>query len=116
LMRHCAEMIDWDRLLARFDRYWPLLLTYMTMFAFVYPSEKARIPTPVFEELLNRLQQQVAAGQNGAERVCQGTLVSRGQYMIDIGQYGFADARLAPRGNMSAEDAIYWTWAIENVD
>ena len=36
--------------------------------------------------------------------------------MIDIGQYGFADARLLPRGNMSAEDAIYWTWAIENVD
>jgi hypothetical protein len=116
LMRHCAEMIDWDRLLARFDQYWPLLLTYMTMFAFVYPSEKRRIPTSVFEALLNRLQQQITAAQNGAERVCQGTLVSRGQYMIDIGQYGFADARLAPRGNMSAEDAIYWTWAIENVD
>lgn len=116
LMRHCAEMIDWDRLLARFDHYWPLLLTYMTMFSFVYPSEWHRIPSAFFEELLGRLQQHLAAGMNGAERVCQGTLVSRGQYMIDIGQYGFADARLTPRGNMSPEDAIYWTWAIENVD
>jgi hypothetical protein len=116
LMRHCADSIDWDRLLARFDRYWPLLLTYLTMFTFVYPSERHRIPTAVFEELLSRQHKQLAAGQNGAERVCQGTLVSRGQYMIDIGQYGFADARLAPRGNMSAEDCIYWTWAIENVD
>ena len=116
LMRQCAEAIDWDRLLARFDRHWPLLLTYMTMFTFVYPSEKNRIPVTVFEELLGRLRQQLAAGQNGTERVCQGTLVSRGQYMIDIGQYGFADARLAPRGNMSPEDAIYWTWAIENID
>ena len=35
---------------------------------------------------------------------------------IDIGQHGFSDARIAPRGNMSPEDCIYWTWAIENVD
>jgi hypothetical protein len=116
LMRHCAEMIDWERTLARFDRYWPLLLTYMTMFSFVYPSERHRIPPTIFQGLIDRLTKQIAAGQNGDERVCQGTLVSRGQYMIDIGQYGFADARLAPRGNMSPEDAIYWTWAIENVD
>lgn len=116
LMRQCAEMIDWRRLLQRFDRYWPLLLTYMTMFTFIYPSEKHRIPAAVFDELLERLRQQIAAGQNGADRVCQGTLVSRGQYMIDIGQYGFLDARLNPRGNMTPEDAIYWTWAIENVD
>jgi len=47
--------------------------------------------------------------------VCQGTLVSRAQYMLDIGQYGYADARLAPRGSMSAEDAIFWTWAIDHV-
>jgi hypothetical protein len=116
LMRHCADTIDWDRLLERYDRYWPLLLTYLNMFVFVYPSEKQRIPVAVFDELLGRLQQALSAPQNGAERVCQGTLVSRGQYMIDIGQYGFLDARLQPRGNMTPEDAIYWTWAIENVD
>jgi hypothetical protein len=116
LMRHCTEVIDWQRLLARFDRYWPLLLTHLTMFAFVYPSERHRIPSAIFEELIGRLQGQIASGQNGAERVCQGTLVSRGQYMIDIGQYGFLDARVQPRGRMSPEDAIFWTWAIENVD
>jgi hypothetical protein len=116
LIRHRADSIDWDRLLARFDRYWPLLLTYMTMFTFVYPSEKHRIPDQVFDELIRRLRTKTGEGQNGTDRVCQGTLVSRGQYMIDIGQNGFADARIVPRGNMSAEDAIYWTWAIENVD
>ncbi|HEY3147453.1 MAG TPA: hypothetical protein VGJ75_13945 [Dongiaceae bacterium] len=116
LMRHCADIIDWQRLLGRFDRYWPLLLTYLTMFVFVYPSEKHRVPTWLFDELIGRVQGQLAAGQNGAERVCQGTLVSRGQYMVDIGQYGFLDARLQPRGNMSPEEAIFWTWAIENVD
>jgi hypothetical protein len=49
------------------------------------------------------------------DRVCNGTLTSRAQYLIDIGQYGYADARLAPRGGMTAEDAIFWTWAIANL-
>jgi hypothetical protein len=49
------------------------------------------------------------------DRVCQGTLISRSQFLIDIGRYGYADARLRPRGNMSAEETVYWTWAIENV-
>lgn len=115
LMRHCADAMDWQRLLRRYDRYWPLLLTYMTMFTFIYPSERNRIPADVFEELHTRFQHQLAS-EPSEERVCQGTLVSRGQYMVDIGQYGFLDARLAPRGHMSPEDAIYWTWAIENVD
>jgi hypothetical protein len=62
LIRHCAEIIDWERLQARFDRYWPLLLTYLTMFTFVYPSERHRVPAEVFESLMDRLQQQLAAG------------------------------------------------------
>jgi predicted nucleotidyltransferase len=116
LLRTRAEIIHWNRLIERFDRYWPLLLTYLTMFVFIYPSERHRIPMSVFEELLSRLRQQLSPSQNGEEKVCQGTLVSRGQYMVDIGQYGFTDARLAPRGRMSPEEAIYWTWAIENIE
>jgi hypothetical protein len=116
LIRHCAERIDWNRVVERFDRYWPLLLTYLTMFTFIYPSERKRLPSAIFSELTTRLQKEMEADTDSGDRVCQGTLVSRGQYMIDIGQYGFADARLLPRGNMSAEDAIYWTWAIENID
>jgi hypothetical protein len=41
--------------------------------------------------------------------------VSRAQYLLDIGQYGYADARLSPHGGMSPEDAIYWTWAIDHL-
>ena len=114
LILHCSDTIDWQRLLRRYDAYWPLLLTHLTMFTFIYPSERGRIPAQLFDELITRLQHQLAS--EAGERVCQGTLVSRGQYMVDIGQQGFADARLSPRGNMSAEDCIYWTWAIENLD
>jgi len=111
----CAETLHWDRLLERFDPYWPLLLSHLVLFGFIYPSERHRVPNEVMAELIARLQADTAAPTNG-ERVCRGTLMSRGQYLLDIGRYGYEDARLAPRGNMTPEDCIYWTWAIEHVD
>ena len=85
------------------------------LFGFIYPSERHRIPPEVMTELTSRLQADVAAPTNG-DRVCRGTLMSRAQYLLDIGRYGYEDARLVPRGNMTAEDCIYWTWAIEHVE
>src|SRR3954468_9685714 len=69
IIRHCSDSIDWQRLLRRFDRNWPLLLTYMTFFTFVYPTEKHRIPSSVFEDLMSRLQTDLAAPTNGAEKI-----------------------------------------------
>jgi hypothetical protein len=82
-------------------------------FTFVYPSEAKRLPAQVLDELAARYT--ALRAEPVADRVCQGTLVSREQYLIDVGQYGYADARLGPRGSMTPEDAIYWTWAISNV-
>ncbi|HEX6600126.1 MAG TPA: nucleotidyltransferase [Gemmatimonadaceae bacterium] len=113
VLRSRAEELDWARLLARFGERWPLLYTYLIYFTFVYPSESHRLPAAVLDELAQR--HATLRASPPTDRVCQGTLVSREQYLIDVGQYGFADARLDPRGSMSAEDAIYWTWAISNV-
>jgi hypothetical protein len=49
-----------------------------------------------------------------AERVCQGTLLSREQYLIDIEQRGYKDPRLVPSGNMSKAETERWTAAIED--
>ena len=35
-----------------------------------------------------------------------GTLVSRSQYLVDIGRWAFRDARIQPYGSMSAEEAV----------
>ena len=51
----------------------------------------------------------------GGEKLCQGTLLTRAQYLVDIGKWGYRDARLAPFGNLRGEDLAYWTWAIDNV-
>jgi hypothetical protein len=114
ILRSCAESLDWDRLMLRFDPYWQLLLSYVILFGFIYPSERHRIPKRVTDELTERLRAELS-GPPSEERLCRGTLMSRGQYLLDIGRYGYEDARLAPRGNMSPEDAVYWTWAIDHV-
>jgi hypothetical protein len=48
-----------------------------------------------------------------AERVCQGTLLSRAEYLIDIEQWGYEDARVLPRGPMTPEEIARWTAAID---
>ena len=113
ILRARGSSLDWDRLLARFDTHWPLLYTYLLFFHFVYPSDISSLPSSVLDDLARRMSELRAGTRD--DRVCQGTLVSRAQYLIDIGQYGYADARLTPRGGMSAEDAIFWTWAIDHV-
>jgi hypothetical protein len=114
ILRSCAETLDWDRVMLRFDPQWQLLLSYLVLFGFIYPSERHRIPTRVMDELIDRLRAEQSSPPS-EDRVCRGTLTSRGQYLLDIGRYGYEDARLVPRGNMSPEDAVYWTWAIDNI-
>src|SRR5882672_966553 len=43
ILRSCAESLDWDRVIRRFDPYWQLLLSYLVLFGFIYPSERHRI-------------------------------------------------------------------------
>lgn len=114
ILRSCAERLDWDRLMLRFEPYWQLLLSYVILFGFIYPSERHRIPARVTDALMERLRTDLSTPSNG-ERLCRGTLMSRAQFLLDIGRYGYEDARLTPRGNMTPEDAVYWTWAIDHV-
>jgi hypothetical protein len=39
--------------------------------------------------------------------------VSRQQYLLDVGEWGFSDARLVPMGSMTAEEIAHWTKGIE---
>jgi hypothetical protein len=113
VLRARAGQLDWTRISDRFGERWPLLYCYLVMFTFVYPSEISVVPARVLDDYAQRLT--ALRVEKGFDKICRGTLVSRAQYLIDIGQYGFADARLTPRGGMSPEDAIFWTWAIDHV-
>jgi hypothetical protein len=63
-------------------------------------------------ELVNRLLSELEVPTRDS-KVCQGTLLSRAQYLVDVDEWGYEDARQAPRGTMSAEQLAEWTAAID---
>jgi hypothetical protein len=104
--------LDWKRLLRRFADHWRVLLTHLILFGFVYPSHRDRIPAGVMRELTGRLLAEVAAAPPD-ERVCQGTILSRAQYLVDVEQWGYRDARRVPDGNMTTAEIARWTAGID---
>jgi hypothetical protein len=80
------------------------------MFGFIYPCERHRIPAGTMRELLGRLESELTTG--ASERLCQGTLISRAQYLVDVERWGYEDPRLAPRGNMTERECEIWTAGI----
>lgn len=112
LLRTCSEQLDWPHLLVRFGSHWQVLLSHLILFGFIYPTERQRIPNWVMQELLDRLQSEMNSA-SPTERICQGTLLSRSQYLVDIERWGYEDARLRPRGNMTAQEIAQWTAAVQ---
>jgi hypothetical protein len=111
LLRSCAKQIDWARLLARFGQDWRVLFSHLVLFGFVYPGERHLIPDDLFRTLLERASADESELHNGSP-VCQGTLLSRAQYLVDVERMGFADARLNGRKSMTPRQVIEWTNAI----
>jgi hypothetical protein len=106
--------LDWPRLIDRFGEYWRILLMNLVLFGFVYPGEDPPAPAWVMETLLTRLDDEIDTAPRD-ERICRGTLISREQYLVDILDWGYADARMQPRGPMSASEIANWTDAIGKI-
>jgi hypothetical protein len=111
LIRKSGRDFDWRRLLRRFGDQWRVLLAHLVTFGFVYPGERDVVPEWVIRELVDRLTRE-AAEPPPRDKVCQGTLLSREQYLVDIGMWGYEDSRLRPRGEMTAGEITHWTAAI----
>ncbi len=112
IFRHCSGLVNWERLVARFGPHWRVLLNHLVLFGFIYPGERALIPSSVMKDLINRLLAELDVPTRDS-KVCQGTLLSRSQYLVDTDEWGYEDARLAPRGNMSEQQIAEWTAAID---
>jgi hypothetical protein len=104
-----AEM-DWPHLVRRFGPDWRVLLSHLILFGYIYPGERARIPIAIMEELTRRLRSET--NKVGLGQLCRGTLLSRKQYLVDVQEWGFRDARLQERVHMSQQDIADWTEAI----
>jgi hypothetical protein len=110
ILRCWAAEMDWSHLVRRFGPDWRVLLSHLILFGYIYPGERARIPVAVMEELIARLRSETNCA--GPERLCRGTLLSRQQYLVDIQEWGFRDARLQERVQMNEQDIADWTDAI----
>lgn len=106
-----GRSLDWARLLRRFRGHERVLLGHVMFFGYAYPSERSRVPEWVVDQLMKAVREEPAV----SEKVCHGTFLSRQQYLIDLNERGYDDARLAPRGPMSGDDVDRWTDAIGKI-
>lgn len=112
LLLRCGAQMNWDRLLELFGAYWPVLFAHLILFQFVYPSRRHLVPARLIDHLMDRYRALLQA-PSAHQDVCQGTLISRAQYLIDVDEWGFRDARLAPLGSLTGTDILTWTNDIE---
>ena len=108
LIRARGQTLDWRRLLDRFGPNWPVLLSHLILFRYIFPSEKDCIPAEVMRELWGRWQADLAVPAP-ADAPCRGVLLSRMQYLPDLERDGFSDVRLRPDGKISADEVKAWT-------
>jgi hypothetical protein len=111
VIRAVGDRLDWARLIERYGPYWRALYAHIVLFGFIYPSDRTKVPAWVVDELTRRMSEETSAG-NAEEKVCYGTIISRQQYLKDIGEWGYEDARVT-HDTMSAEDIELWTAGIE---
>jgi hypothetical protein len=112
LLQANAEHLDWGGLMDRFGANWRVLLAHLTLFGYVYPGERHRVPRWVMEELAARLAAETRQLPEGDPHVCAGTLLSREQYLHDVKELGYTDGRLTRASTMTADDIQVWTEAI----
>src|SRR5439155_18749180 len=92
LLRARGPKLDWHRLLRRVGDNWEVLLAHLILFRFSYPGDNTSVPDWVRQRLLDHA---VEVGPwADAESLCQGPLLSRYQYTVDVENWGYHDARL----------------------
>ena len=87
-----GDEIDWHRLVDRVGENWPLLLSQVLMFNYVYPGHRSNIPAWVPERLLDNAREMFARGEEDLD-LTRGPMISRFSFMIDVREWGFSDPR-----------------------
>jgi hypothetical protein len=109
-----GESLDWARLVARVGENWPLLLSQVLMFSYVYPGYRTNVPAWVPETLLERARAQIGRDEDKPE-FTRGPLISRFSFMIDVREWGFTSprdelvhiARQSPQVRAIAESEVW---------
>jgi hypothetical protein len=109
-----GSLMDWRRLLVRAGDHWPLLLSQLLLFDYVYPGYGEQVPRWVREELLGRASADLDRRVADEDReLTRGTVISRFSFTIDVNEWGFHDLREEMTQRMERHPAVR---AIEESD
>jgi hypothetical protein len=89
---------------------WRVLISHLNPFRLPFFSKRDLIPTAVIEELSASLKKEVGEPPP-VQPLCNGTLLSRLQYLSDITAGAFIDARTMRRCRIKPEEIQAWTRA-----
>jgi hypothetical protein len=95
LILRCGETLDWERLVRRVGEHWPLLLSQILMFSYVYPGYRTNVPSWVSDHLLERARAEIGVNDENQD-LTRGPLISRFSFTIDVTEWGFH----SPRGEL----------------
>jgi hypothetical protein len=110
LLRACARTLNWNRLLSRFGANGIVLLVHLLLLRFAYPSSWSDEMTALAGRILGDLErQQESSSTSNGRPLCRGTLLSLLDYLSDVDEGGYHDARLVPYGRMTADEIAHWT-------
>lgn len=93
LILRYGDSLDWERLVDRVGPNWPLLLSQVLMFGYVYPGYRTNVPDWVPEKLLALARAQVGRDEEDALDFTNGPLISRFSFSIDEREWGFTSTR-----------------------
>jgi len=110
VLRARGATLDWPRLLKRFGAQWQVLFSQLILYQFVYPHAEQQPPQWVLQELIRRYQVESLASTSDPA-LCRGPLLSVRDYLPDLEEWGYRDARLVPEGAMTADQIRIWTEA-----
>jgi hypothetical protein len=88
----CGEL-DWDRMLDKIDDHWELLLAYLHLYRYVYPSHTHYLPGRVLKTLFGRYKEESAP----EETRFRGTMLDENTFRVDVEEWGLPDERAAMR-------------------
>jgi hypothetical protein len=85
-----GDELDWDRLIERVHEHWRLLLAQIHFFDYAYPGHRGRVPQRVRDTLTQRAAEETPTDDR---TICNGTLISRFSFSIDVNEWGFRNLR-----------------------
>lgn len=89
--------LDWERILAGVGEHWELLLAYLHLYRYVYPSHTSYLPRWVLDLLQKRYESEIEAPPQGLLRF-RGTLLDDVSFGVDVAAWGLPDEHAAVKG------------------